>query len=289
LKNKLEYFFFICFSKIFGLIGLSAARKFASLLTFITFYFIPIRKSTVIENLKLAFPNFTKKEIRRIAYGSYKSFAITLIEILYMPYLSREQLEEMIKCENIGLILQKKEMQKGVILLSGHFGNWEYNAASVSAQLKTSFSIVVKNQRNPFVSEWMNKMRTRWENKIVPLGVSIRQIFKELKEKNVVAMIADQRGPAEGIRVDFFGRKAAVYTGPAVLALKTGAPILIGISVRLPDYSYYTKIEEIRLDNLPEKEEDKIIEISQRHTTFLENVIRKHPEQWLWMHKRWKY
>lgn len=289
MKNKLEYFFFILFSKFFGLIGLNAARKFASLLAFIVFYFIPIRKKTVIENVRLSFPNFSRKEILKIAYGSYKSFAITLIEILYMPYLSREEIESIVKCDNINLVLHKMELQKGVVLLSAHFGNWEYGAAAASAQLKIPFLVIVKNQRNPYVSEWMNKMRTRWENKIVPLGVSIRQIFKKLKEKNVVAMIADQRGPAEGIRVDFFGRKAAVYTGPAVLALRTGASILFGITVRLPDYSYNLILEEIQLDNLPEKEADKIFEISQRHTSFLENIIRQYPEQWLWMHKRWKY
>ncbi len=77
--------------------------------------------------------------------------------------------------------------------------------------------------------------------------------------------------------------------GPLKLELKTGAPILYGIPVRQKDYSYKTVIHEISKDNLPEDDEQKIIELSQRHTTYLESFIREHPEQWLWMHKRWKH
>jgi KDO2-lipid IV(A) lauroyltransferase len=180
-------------------------------------------------------------------------------------------------------------MNKGVILLSAHFGNWEYVAASASLQVDLPFHVVVKPQRNPYVTNWLNKMRTKWNNKVISLGISIREIYKNLKEKNLIAMVADQRGPYEGIRVNFFGIKTAVYSGTAALALKTKAPIIYGITVRQPDYSYNVVLEEISMENLPENEEDRIIELSQRHTSYLEKFIRQYPEQWLWMHKRWKY
>jgi KDO2-lipid IV(A) lauroyltransferase len=128
-----------------------------------------------------------------------------------------------------------------------------------------------------------------WGNKAVPLGISIRQIYKELKEKNVIAMVSDQRGPSDGVRVKLMGRWASVYSGPAVLALKTKAPILYAISVRQPDYSYTCEFFEIKTVDLPDEEDDKITELNQRMTDFLESYIRKYPEQWLWMHKRWKY
>jgi len=101
--------------------------------------------------------------------------------------------------------------------------------------------------------------------------------------------VADQRGPKEGVKVDFFGKKVAVYTGPAALALKTGAPILCGIPIRANDSKYRITLVEIPTNNIPDSEEEKILEISQRYTSYLEEVIREHPEQWLWMHKRWKY
>ncbi|HVO73141.1 MAG TPA: lysophospholipid acyltransferase family protein, partial [Ignavibacteriaceae bacterium] len=224
-----------------------------------------------------------------IAYGSYKSFIITLIEILYLPYMNRSDIEKAVLCTNKELIREKYNEKKGVILLSAHYGNWEYVAASVSSQVDIPFHVIVKSQRNPYVNDWLNRARTRWINKIVPLGISVRQIYSVLKEKNIAAMVADQRGPIEGIRINFFGRKASVYSGPAILALKTDAPIIYGITVRQRDYSYITTLHEVSKENLPYDYNDKIIELSQRHTSFLEDYIRQHPEQWLWMHKRWKY
>ncbi len=206
-----------------------------------------------------------------------------------IPALSKEEIINILPITNADLISKKYSEGKGVILLSAHFGNWEYIAASVSARINIPFHVVVKQQRNPYVDSWMNKARTRWINDIIPLGISIRQIYKELKNKNILAMVADQRGPQEGIRVNFFGISTAVFSGPALLAVKTGAPLIYGLTIRQQDYSYKVILEEIDLSNLSENEEEKIIEISQRHTSFLEKYIRQYPEQWLWMHKRWKY
>lgn len=289
MTNKIEYIIFSAFSYLFKFCGLKLSRKFSSVLAFVFFYFIPIRKKTTIDNLVKAFPEYSSKQVYKIAYGCYKSFAISLIEILYSPWMTKTQIENAIKCSNVDFILEKYNERNGLLLLSAHFGNWEYMALSIGAQLKIPLHVVVKPQRNPFVTGWLDKMRTKWGNKIVNLGVSIRNVYKELKEKNIIAIVADQRGPSDGLRVNFFGRKATVYPGPAVLALKTHAPILYGISVRQPDFSYKTDFYEISSENLPENEEEKIIELNQRMFNYLESFIRKYPEQWLWMHKRWKY
>ncbi|MBT8385835.1 MAG: lysophospholipid acyltransferase family protein [Ignavibacteria bacterium] len=289
MKNRIEYFLFFLFSLTFGLFGLNTSRKLSGLLSVIFYYFIPIRKKTVLDNLTNAFPEYDKKKIRRIAYNTYKSFLTAFIEILYLPKISRQELETAVNCPNKNLIVEKFQEGKGVIMLSAHFGNWEYLAASVAAQLNLPLSVVVKPQRNPYVSDWMNNVRTRWNNEIVSLGLSIRKTYQTLKEKKVVAMVADQRGPQDSIKVEFFGRKVSVHVGPAVLALKTGAPILYGVSVRQKDFTYTTILQEISKDNLPEDDEEKIIELSQRHTSYLESFIKEYPEQWLWMHKRWKH
>jgi KDO2-lipid IV(A) lauroyltransferase len=156
-------------------------------------------------------------------------------------------------------------------------------------QVKLPFSVIVKPLRNPLVYNWMNNIRTKFGNEVVPLGISIRKTYQTLKEKKVVAMVADQRGPREGVRVNFFGKKVSVYTGPAALALKTGAPLICGIAVREKDYKYKMDLVEISQQNLPNGEEEKILELSQRYTSYLEKVIRENPEQWLWMHNRWKH
>jgi KDO2-lipid IV(A) lauroyltransferase len=289
MKNIFEYILFLSFSKFFQLLGLNLSRRFSFLIAALFYYIIPIRKKTVLENLHNAFPDYEEKKLKSIAFGSYKSFAIALAEILYIPAMSREDIEKQVDCNNLELIREKYEENNGVILLSAHFGNWEFMATSLAAQLNIPISVVIKPQRNPFVTNWMNRARTKWNNEIVPLGISIRQTYQTLKDKKIVAMVADQRGPEESIKINFFGRDLTVLTGPAILALKTGAPVLYGISVRQDDYSYKTVMAEISKENLPESNEEKIKELSQRHMSYLEGFIRKYPEQWLWMHKRWKH
>jgi KDO2-lipid IV(A) lauroyltransferase len=289
MKNRIEYILFILFSWCFRLIGLKLSRKFATILALLFFYVIPIRKKVVFSNLKIAFPENDISTTKKLAFRIYLSFAITLVEIMCLPFLSKEELTNAVVCSNPEMIVNKFNEGRGVILLSSHFGNWEYIAVSVAVQIQLPFSVVVKPLRNSLVYEWMNRARTKFGNEVVPLGISIRKTYQTLKEKKIVAMVADQRGPAEGVRVDFFDKKVSVYSGPAALALKTGAPLICGIAIRDKDYKYKTELVEISKDNLPENEEEKILAISQRYTSYLEKVIREHPEQWLWMHKRWKY
>jgi len=289
MKNRIEYIVFILFSFSFSLLGLNLSRKIAPLLAFVFFYFIPIRKKVVIENLQIAFPNSDPASNKKLAFRIYSSFAVTLVEIMCLPFLKKSELADALDCSNPELIIEKYNEGNGVILLSSHFGNWEFGAIATAIQTQLPFSVVVKPLRNPLVNEWMNKARTKFGNEIVPLGISIRRTYQTLKEKKIVAMVADQRGPKDGAKVDFFGKKVPAYTGPAVLSLKTGASLICGITIRSEDHKYKMVLVEISQDNLPASEEDKILELSQRYISYLEKVIREHPEQWLWMHKRWKY
>jgi Kdo2-lipid IVA lauroyltransferase/acyltransferase len=289
LQNLTEYILFLIFSYFVKITGLRLSRKLSSILALIFFYVIPIRKRTVIKNLAYSFPEYSEKKIKKTAFDCYKSFSITLLELLAIPWLSREEMKQMVQCRNSGLIVSKFNEKKGIVLLSAHFGNWEYIALSVSLQIGIPFYVVVKPQRNPYVNKWLEDARTKWINEIIPSGISIRQVYKELLDRNIVAMVADQRGPREGVKLDFMGRPAYFFTGPAMLALKTGAPILYSIPVRQKDYSYKAEVYEVSKENLPEDENEKVIELTKRQKEYLEKFIRQYPEQWFWMHKRWKY
>jgi KDO2-lipid IV(A) lauroyltransferase len=289
LKDRLEYILFRAFSYLFKLIGLKAARKFANILAVIFYYLIPIRKKTVFENLNIAFPQLPQEEKNKIAFESYRSFAISIVEILYLPWMNENEMRGAVKIKNLELITEKNNIGNGVILLSAHFGNWEYIAASASLQLNKKFFIIVKNQRNKLVNDWMNRMRTKWLNDVVTLGVSVRNIYSVLKNNGIAAMVADQRGPEEGLKLEFFGKKTSVYTGPAVLSLKTGAPIIFGVPIRQKDFSYQAELVELDQTNLPEEFDEKVKVISERMIRYLEKIISENPEQWLWMHRRWKH
>ncbi|HSD62675.1 MAG TPA: lysophospholipid acyltransferase family protein [Ignavibacteriaceae bacterium] len=289
MQNLLEYIFFILFSYLVRIAGLNLSRRGSVILAFLFYYLIPLRKKTVIENLTNSFPDYSEDKIKQIAFNCYRSFAITLIELLAVPWLTLNQMKEMVECENAQLIVTRYKEGKGVILLSAHFGNWEYIALSVSLQINIPFYVVIKPQRNPYVTNWLEKARTKWINKVIESGMSVRQVYKEIINKNIVAMVADQRGPADGLKLEFMGRPASFFTGPAALSLKSAAPLLYGIAVRQKDYSYKSVIFEINQDNLPDNEEEKVKEVTRRHKEYLEGFIRDYPEQWFWMHKRWKH
>jgi KDO2-lipid IV(A) lauroyltransferase len=262
---------------------------FAAFISFLFFYIIPIRKAVVFDNLKHAFPELSHGQIKNIAYGSYKNFAITLMEILYLPKITKEQILKTFSINNLDPIRKKIEEKNGLILLTAHFGNWEYFAITTGLLLNKKLSVIVKPQRNPYVNNWMNKVRTQWTNEVVPLGISIRNVYSVLLNKGMIGIVADQRGPEESIKLDFFGRKTSVYTGPAVLSLKTNSPIFYGVAVRQPDYSYRVDFIELNREGLPDDQEGKVKVISERMLKHLEDTIRQHPDQWLWMHKRWKH
>lgn len=288
MQNKIEYWLFISFSKLFCFLGIDISRKVSKLLAVIFFYCIPIRKNVVIKNVKLAFPEFSEDEIQSLAFRIYASAAITIVEILAAPSVPHERMKKLVHT-NYDYVLKRYKEGKGIIMMSAHFGNWEFAGPGLGLQLGVPISGVSKNQRNPYVNDWIINLRKSWGNPSVPLGVSIRQIYVEIKKKNIVGLVADQRGPKEAPRVQFFGIPSAVYTGPAALSLKTGAPLLMGLMVRQKDFTYEFHVEEISKAGLPEDEEAAILEMSQRHTAFLEAAIRKNPDQWFWMHNRWKY
>lgn len=271
------------------IIGLNYSRKFAYLLALLFYYIIPIRKKTVIENLDIAFPEKSIQEKKEISFKTYLSFCITMIEILSLPYLSKEKLISLVNLKNEQLIFDRYKEGKGIILLSAHFGNWELGAISGSLHINIPFNVVVKQLRNKYVNDWMNSIRTKWGSKIIPLGVSIRATYSVLKEGKILAMIADQRGPEEGLKLNFFGKKTSVFTGPAVLSLKTGAPLIYGIGVRQKDFSYLIELKEIDKNNLPDDFDEQVKVLTERMIEYLEEIISKYPEQWLWMHRRWKH
>ena len=288
-KNKIEYFVFIAFVKFFNVFGIDNARYFGRVLAFIFYFIFPIRKSTVIENLRLAFPQFSSKKIRKIAYQNYLSFAVTLIEIMCIPALPAEKLKSLVDSEDIKLAEEKVKLNKGLLFLTAHFGNWEFGAVYIGLMLNKTIQVLVKPQRNSYVSEWIDKMRETFGNKVVPLGASVREIYKAILNKNIVGIVGDQRGPREGVRVQFFDQSTAVYPGAAAIALKTGTPVLVAIIIRQQDCRYKLKIEELCYDKLEGSLEDRILQFCQNYMKILEKYVRHNPEQWLWMHKIWKY
>jgi KDO2-lipid IV(A) lauroyltransferase len=247
------------------------------------------RFKITLENITAAFPEKTSEWHLDIAFKSYQNLGITLVELLAFPKLSDSDIADYIHYENIGLLKELHSRGRGLILLSGHFGNWELLAYSARLFSKLPISIIVKPQQNESADKLLNQYRTQRGNAVIPMHNAARSIIQKLKSGEAIALLADQSATSDkDIFVDFFGRPAATYEAPAALALRFKTPIVIGFAERGDDGRYFVKLSEIPHDDL-ENTPEGVRELTQRHVKILEDAVRKRPELWSWQHRRWKH
>jgi KDO2-lipid IV(A) lauroyltransferase len=289
LKHLLEYCIFQLIGFMVRLLPLRLVQRLGASVGEFVYVCFGFRRAVTLSNLRQAYPNLSPIELDRIARQSFRSVGTSLLEFLWFPRFDPERIRTIAHIENPDLIKHLYSKGKGIILLTAHFGNWELLAQSMHIELGVPLSIIVKPQSNPYVDRQINSWRTLWGNRVVPMGVAVREILRALQEGGVVGMVADQSAPKESIAVNFFGRNVPTYEGPAVLCLKTGAPLMIGFAIRQPDGSYRSRFEEIPTDDLSGYSNENVVELTRRHVAITENYIRTYPDHWMWMHKRWKH
>ncbi len=289
MQNLLEYALFSFFSKIFCLAGFKRAHRFAPFLTFIFHDLLKLRRSVVMKNLTIAFPELSEQERKDLCRKCYLSSAKTFIEIMTLPAIKFSEVENFVSDAAADAARELHGRGKGLILLTAHFGNWELAALTYARRIGIPIATLAQPQRNGYITDWMERVRTMWGNRVYKTGHAAMTLFKALKNGEIIGVVGDQRGPEDGLRVPFFGRMSAVNEGSATLALRAGSPIMICLFIRNEDDSYRLEFKEISYDDLPESLSDKVAEVTRRHTAVLEEYIRKYPDQWFWMHNRWKY
>jgi KDO2-lipid IV(A) lauroyltransferase len=224
-----------------------------------------------------------------ILKDSYRNLAITLVEMLTLKYLSDEDMREYMQYDNIDLLTVPYAKGKGLIMLSGHLGNWEFLAYSAGLFTGISVAIIVQPQKNKYADKIMNEYRTKSGNSVVSMYTAARKIVSVLSSGGALALLADQSATEDkDIFVDFFGRPAATYEAPANLSLKYGSPIVMGFPFRQNDGTYKVILKEVKSDDLHYSKED-IIELTKRHVKILEDMIRDNPGLWAWQHRKWKH
>ncbi|MGH2574286.1 MAG: lysophospholipid acyltransferase family protein [Ignavibacteria bacterium] len=253
------------------------------------YYFIPIRKKTAVNNLKLAFPGKSDIEIKKIVKGAYVNIFIVIFEFFYFPKLSDEKIKDIIQVTNLDIIREKLKNGKGLILICAHFGNWELAAFGVSRLCGEPFNVIVKEQENKLVDKRINRIREFRGNKMIYMEQSLREIITLLKNNKIVAMLGDQSAPREStVKVDFFIKNVPAFEGAARFALKTGANILFGVPMRNKDYTYSITLKDIDTGKYKEYSEENIRKLTQEHTNLLVEYIKAYPDHWLWFHRRFK-
>lgn len=273
LINKLNQKNVVRFGKIFGIL---------------LYYIGPKRRKITFNNIKEGL-KLSSSETTKITKESYQNLGITLFEMIKLKTYTDSQISQLVKFSNIELIDELLSRGRGLIMMTGHYGNWELLAYSSGLFSKKQVNVIVKNQKNELFDKYIIQNREKSGNKMIAAGNAAREIINIIKNKGIVALIADQSAdPNKDVFVDFFGRQAATYEAPASLALKFNIPIMMGYAVRQNDNTYISHLTEIDHSDLVYNKKD-IEELTQRHVKHLENQILEVPGQWSWQHRRWKH
>lgn len=289
MKSLLEYAVFAGVAHGLQALPLPVVRRVARIAASLFWNVLPIRRALTVRQLQVAFPDMGEEEVRNIARESYRHLVTTIFELMWTPRLDDDTIQRILRVRNPELVERAARRGHGMILMSGHFGNWEWLSIAVARLLSISFTVIVHPIHNHRVDRLVEGWRGRFGNRTVPLGVSIREIIHTLRNRGAVALLADQSGPSGSIYVRFFGRPAATYEGPAMFALRIGAPVIMGYCIRGTDGNFEVRIEEIPTDDLDGPSERNVRELTRRHVRALERMVREYPAQWLWQHKRWKH
>jgi KDO2-lipid IV(A) lauroyltransferase len=241
------------------------------------------------DNIIRAFPDKDSTFHEEVLNGSYVNLGIVLLEIAAMYFMSNQLIASKMTFTNITLIDDIMKRGKGIVIISGHLANWEYLAFTAGIHARKSFLLVAKDQRNPYINEAITYMRTRAGNTTVSMEQAAKPLIKALQHHQPIAMLIDQAAdPKRDAIIPLFGRDAVVFEAPAALSLRYRTPLVFAVPIRQKDGTYSVTLTEIPMDDLSDSPSD-IITLTKRHTAFLEEAIRTHPDQWTWQHNRWKY
>jgi KDO2-lipid IV(A) lauroyltransferase len=287
MKQWLEFALVQGIAACVRLLPMPAVRACGGVLGRAVYAIDRFHRGIAIENLGHAFPAKTPAELNAVARGMFIHFGRWALELLKFGGLSRDQMLKLVESEGEERVWQAYEQGRGVLFFTGHFGYWETQAIVQPLRVRP-VSVLARPLDNPRVHAVLEDIRTRTGNSVIYRKGAIRKVLRELAENRGVAILIDQHlHTPDAVYVDFFRRPAATTSALAALALRTGAPVIPVFALPLPGGRYrfvYERAVEPPLGDSP----DAIREFTQRCTDVLEMYVRRRPELWLWMHRRWR-
>lgn len=255
-----------------------------------TIYYLDMPHRRIVNrNLKFAYSEWADEEICKISKRIFQNLGITILEILQMAFFSKEDFLRNIRIKGEEHLLDAVKGGKGVIIISAHLGNWE--AASLFAPCYFGYSVtsVARKIESGIINRWLFKLRTRFGNSIIDKEGALPEMTQTLRDGKILALMIDQgTKKSEGVELEFYGKKVTVTPAAAMLALRCKSPVLPVFCVREEDQKL-TIIVEPPVDLVRTKDlRDDLSANTQTMTDAIENAVRRYPDQWLWLHKRWK-
>jgi len=278
------FFWVVLFRTLPRRVGITLAR----LLALVFYAASGFHRKNTIRHLTLAFGHEkSASEIRRIARHVFLHFATAGVDAIRIPLYDRHGMDRLITAKNLHYLEQVHADKKGFILLAGHFGNWELMGAWVGRE-RLNLHVVGTPLSNPRINKLIVDARNTAGYINIERGNAARGVITALKNGFPVGMLIDQDTRTKGVFVDFFGKKAHTPVGPAALAGMLSVPIL-PIAMHLKkDLTYELEcFAPLHYEDTGDRERD-VLALTQKCSDVYEQIIRQHPEQWVWMHLRWK-
>jgi KDO2-lipid IV(A) lauroyltransferase len=294
-RNKfldlLQYLGLRIFAMFVHMFTLEANYRGGRVIGNLLFRFDRRHRKIAIEHLHRSFPDWTEARCRSVARASMRNMAYLGLEVLLTPRLvTHGNWKRFIDLKGLGGPLRYLlERRGGMILVTGHFGNWEVVGYAL-AMLGFPTISIARRLDNPWIDRYVLGIRERAGQTILDKRGATAVVPEALQRKEIVGFIADQDAGRRGLFVDFFGRKASTYKAIALMALEHNVPVVIGYGKRIKErYGFEIAPHRIIQPEEWKTQSDPIRWITQEYTTALEEIIRQAPEQYLWAHRRWKH
>ncbi|HEX3660705.1 MAG TPA: lysophospholipid acyltransferase family protein [Acidobacteriaceae bacterium] len=289
MREALEFAIAWTLLKGIGALPRPLARRAGAAIGAVAWWILPRLRRTGLRNLQLAFPSMPAEERVRLLRRLYRHLGWQLAEFCRMPRYTRDNTRALIRYEGLEHYLAARDRGNGVLIVTGHLGAWELSSFWHSL-MGHPMAMVIRRLDNPRVDRLVNEIRCLHGNRVVHKDDFARGLLSAMRKGETVGILMDTNmTPPQGVFVPFFGTEACTASGLARVALRTGAAVLPGFLVWEKAEGRYVLHfgEEIPLVRTGDDERDAA-ENTSRFTAAIEGFVRRYPDQWLWVHRRWK-
>jgi KDO2-lipid IV(A) lauroyltransferase len=289
IKGLIEYTLALMLLKLFGTMPRPMAYRSARIIAWLGFHLARRQRLAGLRNLQMALPDISRSDRQRILYGCFQNLGRLLVEFTHFPELHKSNISQFVAHDGLENYLEAVRRGKGVIYLTGHFGAWELSSFAQSIY-GYPLKFVVRPIDNRRVDNLITGYRTMGGNVPIQRNHAGREILKALRSNEAVGILFDQNTTSdEGVFVEFFGIPCATTTAIASFALRTGAAVVPGFLIwdeaaRKHRLRFDPPVDLVQTGDLAMD----VVTNTAEFNKILEGYVRKYPEQWLWIHKRWK-
>ncbi len=287
-RHRVEYGAFRLLRALLTVLPEAVALGFGEALGWVAGTMVRVRRQVVDENLRTAFPDRSPAWRRQVASASYRHLGREAVATFRLGAATPERVRVATTVEGLDALERARAKGHGALVVTGHLGNWEIGGAALAVR-GVPVDAVALVQANRLFDRDLVETRGRLGMSVITRGDAAREVVRSLRKGRVPALVADQNARGAGLFVDFFGRPASTFRGPALFARKTGARLFVGVALRTSRHPqrYRVVLEEVGLEPTDDVEAD-VRALTAAHTEVLERWVRVAPEQYFWQHKRWK-